>query len=62
VKHLRFDDALRADITRNLALRVAAPLQPRGLKRAAVCLILTDGGAGDAALVLTLRAQQLSMH
>jgi len=62
VKHLRFDDALRAAITSNLALRVAAPLQARGLKRAAVCLILTDDGAGDAALVLTLRAKHLSRH
>ena len=62
MKHLLFDDALRAAITRNLALRVAAPLEARGLKRAAVCVILTDDGAGGAALVLTLRAQHLSAH
>ncbi len=62
MKPPRFDDVLRAAITRNLARRVAAPLQARGLKRAAVCLILTDGGAGDAALVLTLRAKHLSTH
>ena len=62
MKHLLFDDALRAAITRNLALRIAAPLEARGLKRAAVCVILTDDGEGGAALVLTLRAQHLSAH
>lgn len=59
---LRFDDALRAAITRNLALREAASLHAQGLKRAAVCLILTDDGEGGAALVLTLRAKHLSAH
>jgi len=62
MKHLRFDARLRAAIRRNLALRAAAPLQARGLKRAAVCVILTDDGEGGAALVLTLRAQHLSAH
>jgi 8-oxo-dGTP pyrophosphatase MutT (NUDIX family) len=62
VKQLRFDDALRAAIARNLGLRAAAPLQAGDLKRAAVCLILTDDGTGDAALVLTLRAKHLSAH
>ena len=62
MKHPRFDDALRASITRNLALRVAAPLKARGLKRASVCVILTDDGEGGAALVLTLRAKHLSTH
>lgn len=33
--HLRFDDALRAAVTRNLALRAATPLKARGLKRVA---------------------------
>ena len=60
--HLRFDDALRASIRHNLARCVAAPLKARGLKRAAVCVIVTDGGAGGAALVLTLRAKHLSAH
>ena len=59
---LRFDEALRAAIKRNLALREAASLHAPGLKRAAVCLILTDDGAGGAALVLTLRAKHLSAH
>jgi 8-oxo-dGTP pyrophosphatase MutT (NUDIX family) len=62
MKHLRFDHALRAAVTRNLSLRAAAALPARGLKRAAVCLILTDDGAGGAALVLTLRAKHLSAH
>ena len=62
MKLLRFDDALRAAIARNLALHAATSLQPCGRKRAAVCLILTDDGAGDAALVLTLRAKHLSAH
>jgi len=62
VKQLRFDDSLRANISRNLARRGAAPLHGRGLKRAAVCVILTDGGEGGAALVLTLRSEHLSAH
>jgi len=47
---------------RNLAPRVAAPVHAPGLKRAAVCVVLTDDGEGGAALVLTLRAQHLSAH
>ena len=62
MKALRFDQLLRSRVTRNLALRAAASLPARGLKRAAVCLILTDDGGGGAALVLTLRAKQLSAH
>jgi 8-oxo-dGTP pyrophosphatase MutT (NUDIX family) len=60
--HLRFDAVLRSLVTRNLALRAAAGLSPGGLKRAAVCLILTDDGEGGAALVLTLRAKHLRAH
>jgi 8-oxo-dGTP pyrophosphatase MutT (NUDIX family) len=59
---LRFDAALRARVARNLAGRAAQALPQQGLKRAAVCLIVTDDGAGDAALVLTLRAKTLSTH
>jgi 8-oxo-dGTP pyrophosphatase MutT (NUDIX family) len=62
VKHLRFDDELRAAIRRNLARSVAAPLPAGGLKRAAVCVVLTDDGEGEAALVVTLRAKHLSAH
>jgi 8-oxo-dGTP pyrophosphatase MutT (NUDIX family) len=60
--NLCFDAGLRALITRNLALRAAASLPSGNLKRAAVCVILTDDGAGGAALVLTLRAKHLSAH
>ncbi len=62
MKAPRFEHGLRARIARNLALRAATPLPARGLKRAAVCLIVTDDGAGGAALVLTLRAKHLNAH
>ena len=62
MKNLRFDSTLRARISRNLALHPAARLPADGLKRAAVCVILTDDGEGGAALVLTLRAKRLSTH
>ncbi|MFA5915230.1 MAG: CoA pyrophosphatase [Burkholderiales bacterium] len=62
MRDLRFDAALRALVTHNLGLRPATSLPERGFKRAAVCLILTDDGAGRAALVLTLRAKHLSAH
>ncbi|HUN70434.1 MAG TPA: CoA pyrophosphatase [Burkholderiales bacterium] len=58
----RYDDALRAAITRNLAQLVAAPSQAGDLKRAAVCLIVADDGEGGAAVVLTRRAEHLSAH
>ena len=58
----RFDMALRSSIARNLAQREAAQMDKPGLKRAAVCLIVTDDGAGGAALVMTLRAKHLSTH
>jgi len=60
---LFFDDALRAAVARNLALLdPAPPAAGEGLKRAAVCLIVADDGAGNAALVLTRRAEHLSAH
>ena len=62
MKHLRFDDALRAAISQNLARLVTAPARAPGLKRAAVLLILTDDGEGSAALVLTRRVDRLSAH
>ena len=62
MNHLRFDSELRGAITRNLAKAVLAPSAARGLKRAAVCVIVTDDGAGGAALVLTLRAKHLRAH
>jgi 8-oxo-dGTP pyrophosphatase MutT (NUDIX family) len=62
MKHLRYDDELRAAIASNLALLASAPPHPSGLKHAAVCLILADDGEGDAAVVLTRRAEHLSAH
>jgi 8-oxo-dGTP pyrophosphatase MutT (NUDIX family) len=59
---LRFDDRLRVAIASNLSRHDLAPAKAHGLKRAAVCLILADDGAGGAAVVLTLRAQHLSAH
>jgi 8-oxo-dGTP pyrophosphatase MutT (NUDIX family) len=41
---------------------VAAPGEPHALKRAAVCLIVADDGAGNAAVVLTRRAERLTSH
>lgn len=57
-----FDAALRERIALNLARRTPATLPRQRLKRAAVSLILTDAGDGDAALLLTLRARRLSAH
>ena len=62
MNQLRFNEVLRASVARNLSGRAAASLPALGLKRAAVCLILTDDGEGGAALVLTLRAKHLSAH
>jgi 8-oxo-dGTP pyrophosphatase MutT (NUDIX family) len=66
MNELRFDAALRASIARNLARLVAAPAREenasRQLKRAAVCVIVTDDGDGSAALVLTRRAEKLNTH
>ncbi len=59
---LPFDGALRGAITRNLARSVAAPLHRTDLRRAAVCVILTDDGEGGAALVLTLRPKHMNAH
>jgi 8-oxo-dGTP pyrophosphatase MutT (NUDIX family) len=58
----RFDDALRARIAANLRRHAVAPIEDATLKRAAVCVILTDDGAGNAALVLTLRSSRLNAH
>ncbi len=62
IRQPRFDAALRTLLERNLREREPLQLTDLGLKRAAVCLILTDDGAGGAALVLTLRAKHLSTH
>jgi 8-oxo-dGTP pyrophosphatase MutT (NUDIX family) len=58
-----FDDALRAAIARNLAVLEPAPAPAGGgLKRAAVLVVVADDGAGNAALLLTRRAERLSTH
>ncbi len=57
-----FDAALRARLSENLARSEHAPLPERGLKRAAVCVIVADDGRGEASLLLTRRAEQLSTH
>ncbi len=62
MKPVAFDAALRARLTQNLALSEHAPLDEGGLKRAAVCVIITDDGRGEAALLLTRRAEHLSAH
>lgn len=49
-------------IAQNLARFAVEPRVERGLKRAAVCLIVTDDGEGAAALVLTRRAGHLRAH
>ena len=58
----RFDDALRASITQNLQRRGESGAGHPGLKPAAVCVIVTDDGAGGASLVLTRRAKTLNTH
>jgi 8-oxo-dGTP pyrophosphatase MutT (NUDIX family) len=62
LSELRHDGALRARIARNLAAHGAAPAAASGLKRAAVCLVVVDGGDGRAALVITRRTERLSAH
>jgi len=62
VKPVAFDNRLRARLAGNLARLEHAPLELRELKRAAVCVVVTDDGRGEAALLLTRRAQHLSTH
>jgi len=56
-----FDAALRSRLAQNLARRAPAPLEARALKRAAVCVLVTNAG-DQAALLLTRRAAHLSAH
>jgi 8-oxo-dGTP pyrophosphatase MutT (NUDIX family) len=62
MKPLAFDAALRARLATNLSRHSPAPPAPHALKRAAVCVLVTDGGGGDAAFILTRRAERLSAH
>lgn len=64
---MRHDEAQRAALAANLdRFQPAEPHAPRAhgnaLRRAAVCLIVSDDGAGGAALVLTRRAARLNAH
>lgn len=61
MSRVAFDSALRARLAENLARLAHAPLEPKALKRAAVCVIVTGKG-GEAALLLTKRAARLSTH
>jgi len=62
MKPLAFDAALRARLATNLSRLAPAPHAAPGLKRAAVCVLVIDDGHGEAALVLTRRAEHLSTH
>jgi len=57
-----FDAVLRSRLAANLARLAPAPVPDAGLKRAAVCVIVTDGGRGEAALLITKRAARLNRH
>ena len=59
---LRFDREARAAIARNLSTFAFEAMPERGLKRAAVCVIVSDDGAGAAGIVLTQRTQHLRSH
>ncbi|MDA8108341.1 MAG: CoA pyrophosphatase [Betaproteobacteria bacterium] len=62
MKSLSFGDALLESIAANLARLTPVPLEAHGLKRAAVCVVVTADDEGNAALVLTRRAEHLSAH
>lgn len=62
MKYPRFDAGLRIRIAHNLARLANASTPHRGLKRAAVCLIVTGDDAGGPALVLTLRPSGMNRH
>jgi 8-oxo-dGTP pyrophosphatase MutT (NUDIX family) len=64
---LRHDEAQRAAMAANLARfeqadPQAATAHGTALRRAAVCLIVSDDGEGGATLVLTRRAAKLNAH
>jgi 8-oxo-dGTP pyrophosphatase MutT (NUDIX family) len=62
VSAIAFDAALRARLAENLARLAHAPLEPGALKRAAVTVIVTGDGEGEASLLLTRRAAHLNAH
>jgi len=62
---MRHDDEQRAVLAGNLArfpITQYASQHAGALRRAAVCLIVSDDGEGGAALVLTRRAAKLKAH
>ena len=62
MKPVAFDAALRARLATNLSRHAPAPPAPHALKRAAVCVLVIDDGRGEAAFLLTRRAEHLSAH
>jgi len=59
---MKFDDILRNVIRAQLDRFEVTHAPESLLKRAAVCLIVTDHGNGDATLILTKRAPKLRAH
>lgn len=59
---IAFDAALRARLADNLARLAHARLEPGALKRAAVTVVVTGDGEGEASLLLTRRAAHLNAH
>ena len=62
MKAIAFDAALRARLATNLSRHAPASSAPRALKRAAVCVLMIGDGRGEAAFLLTRRAERLSAH
>ncbi|MGH8708090.1 MAG: NUDIX hydrolase [Burkholderiales bacterium] len=62
MKPLAFDAAMRARLATHLARHAPAASTPHALKRAAVCVLVKDDGHGEAAFLLTRRAERLSAH
>jgi mutator protein MutT len=60
----RFDAELRATVVRNLVRHAAADaaMPKAALKRAAVCVILTEDDSGRPAVLLTRRTSHLNAH
>ena len=62
MKSLCYNAAGRAAVARNLERFEARRIDDTSLMHAAVCLIVTDDGAGDCALLITRRASHLNAH
>lgn len=57
-----FDDELRARIGQRLAGFERRAIDDAALRRAAVAIVVIDGGAGEAVLLLTTRPEGLKRH